>query len=197
MTWYRVLLVAWAMLIGLLTAWSAMAGPPTDQLQPAMEQVIRTLEDPALRGPERTAERRRALRAATDEVFDWTEMARRALGRHWQERSPAEQEEFVALFRDLIERAYAERIERYSGEKVRVAGEVVEGDQATVRTRIATKGQEVPVDYRLIRRGDRWRVYDVAVEGISLVANYRTQFNEVIRASSYQELVRKLKSRTS
>ncbi|MET0849569.1 MAG: ABC transporter substrate-binding protein [Candidatus Rokuibacteriota bacterium] len=194
----RGLLFTWALLVALLTAWTAMAGAPTDQLQPAVEQVIRTLEDPALKGPGRSEERQRALRAVADEIFDWTEMARRALGRHWQDRSPAEQQEFVGLFRALIERAYGDRIDQYSGEKVRFAGDTVDGDQATVRTKVTAKsGQETAVDYRLLRSGDRWRVYDVAVEGVSLVANYRTQFNEVIRTSSYAELVKKLKSRTS
>jgi phospholipid transport system substrate-binding protein len=193
----RGLLFTWSLLVALLTAWTAMAGAPTDQLRPAVEQVIRTLEDPALKGPGRGEERRRALRAVADEIFDWTEMSRRALGRHWQDRSPAEQQEFVGLFRALIERVYGDRIDQYGGEKVRFAGDSVDGDQATVRTKVVTKsGQETAVDYRL-RSGDRWRVYDVAVEGVSLVANYRTQFNEVIRTSSYEELVKKLKSRAS
>ena len=198
MTVYRGLLFTWALLVGLLTAWTAMAGAPTDQLQPAVEQVIRVLEDPTLKGPGRSQERQRALRAVADEMFDWTEMSRRALGRHWQDRTPAEQQEFVELFRALIERAYGDRIDLYSGEKVRFAGDSMDGDQATVRTKVLTKsGQETSVDYRLLRGGDRWRVYDVAVEGVSLVGNYRTQFNEVIRTSSYQELVKKLKSRAS
>src|SRR5262245_45547493 len=97
MNLYRGLLFAWALLVGLLTAWTAMAGAPTDQLQPAVEQVIRTLEDPALKGPGKGEERRRALRGVADEIFDWTEMSRRALGRHWQDRTPAEQQEFVEL----------------------------------------------------------------------------------------------------
>jgi phospholipid transport system substrate-binding protein len=194
----RGLLFTWSLLVALLTAWTAMAGAPTDQLRPAVEQVIRTLEDPALKGPGRGEERRRALRAVADEIFDWTEMSRRALGRHWQDRSPAEQQEFIGLFRALIERVYGDRIDQYGGEKVRFAGDSVDGDQATVRTKVVTKsGQETAVDYRLLRSGDRWRVYDVAVEGVSLVANYRTQFNEVIRTSSYEELVKKLKSRAS
>ena len=195
---YRGLLFTWALLVALLTAWTAMAGAPTDQLQPAVEQVIRILDDPALKGPARSQERQRALRVVADEIFDWTEMSRRALGRHWQDRSPAEQQEFVELFRALIERAYGDRIDQYSGEKIRFAGDSMDGDQATVRTKVLTKsGQETSVDYRLLRGGDRWRVYDVAVEGVSLVGNYRTQFNEVIRTSSYQELVKKLKSRVS
>jgi phospholipid transport system substrate-binding protein len=160
--------------------------------------VIKALEDPALKGDGKTAARRDALRSITDSVFDWEEMARRALGPHWQARSEPERTEFVALFRDLIEYSYASKIETYSGERVAFAGDVVEGDLATVRTRLATRqGKEVPVDYRMSRRDSRWRIYDISVEGVSMVANYRTQFNQIIRTSSYEELVRKLKSRSS
>jgi phospholipid transport system substrate-binding protein len=176
----------------------ARAGEPTDQLKPEIDRVIKVLEDPALKGEGKTAARRQALREITDAVFDWQEMSRRALGTHWQVRSEAERTEFVGLFRDLIEHAYASKIESYSGERVTFSGDSVEGDQATVRTRLTTpKGQEVPVDYRMLRRDGRWRIYDVGVEGVSLVGNYRTQFNQIIRTSSYEELVRKLKSRSS
>ena len=176
----------------------ATAGEPTDQLKPEIDRVVKVLEDPALKGEGKTAARRQALRAITDAVFDWQEMSRRALGTHWQGRSEAERTEFVGLFRDLIEHAYASKIESYSGERVTFSGDSVEGDQATVRTRLTTtKGQEVPVDYRMLRRDGRWRIYDVGVEGVSLVGNYRTQFNQIIRTSSYEELVKKLKSRSS
>ena len=190
-------LIVWAVLTGLLTAWTALAGPPTDQLKPAVEQVIRTLEDPGLKTASKAEDRRRALRAITEPVFDWSEMARRALGQHWQGRSDAEREEFVALFRDMIERSYLGKIESYSGEKIAFAGDAVDGNQATVKTRVATKQGDVGVDYRMALRGERWLVYDVSVEGVSMVGNYRTQFNQIIRASSYEELVRKLRSRSS
>jgi len=197
-TRHRLLLLGWAVLIGLLTAWSALAGQPTDQLRPEIERVIKTIEDPTLKGDGKGPARRQALRAITESVFDWTEMGRRALGSHWQARSEAERAEFVPLFRDLMERAYVSKIERYSGERITYSGDTVDGDLATVRTRVMMKqGQEVPVDYRMVRREGRWLVYDVTVEGISLVGNYRTQFNEVIRTSSYEELIRKLKSRSS
>src|SRR5205823_832098 len=113
------------------------------------------------RGESKAQERRLALRTITDGVFDWTEMARRSLGRHWTGRTPAEQQEFVGLFRDLLERAYLSKIERYSNEPIMYVGESIEGDQAVVRTKIITKqNQEVPIDYRMSRQGDRWLVYD-------------------------------------
>jgi phospholipid transport system substrate-binding protein len=191
----RVLLIVATVMLALLVAKGAHAGQPTEQLKPAIDRVIKTLKDPALKGEAKTKERRQALHAIGNEVFDWTEMARRALGRHWQGRTEAEREEFVKLFRDLIERSYMSTIERYSGEKITYAADSVDGDQATLKTKFTMKnGQEVPIDYRMIRRGDRWFVYDVVVENVGLVNNYRTQFNQIIQTSSYRELVRKMKN---
>lgn len=185
-------------LLGLAAAGPASAGPPTDQLRASIERVIKVLEDPGLKVQARTEERRTAIRAVANETFDFRETARRALGRHWQGLSDTDREEFSALFADVLERAYVTRIEQYGGERITYAGEAVDpgGDVATVRTRFTLKnGSDVPVDYRQVRRGDRWLVYDVSIEGISLVANYRSQFSKVIETSSYQELVKRLKAR--
>ena len=195
---YRPLAPAAAIgLIVLCVAPGAGAGPATDRLKPEIDRVIATLDNPTLRGDDKAQQRRQAIRGITDNVFDWTEMSRRALGKHWAGRTPAEQQEFAGLFRDLLERAYVSKIERYTGEPIAYVGESVDGDQATVRTRITTKqGQDVPIDYRLARQGDNWLVYDVLVENISLINNYRTQFDGIIKTSSYAELVKKLKART-
>jgi phospholipid transport system substrate-binding protein len=174
---------------------SARAGAPTDQLKASVEQIVKVLEDPALRAGARAQERRAAIRKEAEGVFDFTETAKRALGRHWQGLSDKDRQEFTALFTDLIERAYISKIERYSGERVAYAGESVDSGLATVRTRFVTKqGTEIPVDYRMQQRGDRWLVYDVSVEGVSLINNYRTQFDKIIQTSSYAELVRKMKA---
>ncbi|PYM04964.1 MAG: organic solvent tolerance ABC transporter substrate-binding protein, partial [Candidatus Rokuibacteriota bacterium] len=144
----------------------------------------------------KTTERRATLRTIANEIFDFAEISQRSLGRHWQTRTLPEREEFVTLFGDLLERTYISKIESYSGERVAYAGEMVDGDQATVRTQITTKqGTEVPVDYRMFQRDGRWRVFDVNIEGVSLVGNYRTQFNAIITRSSYQDLVTKLKAK--
>ncbi len=187
--------LAW---LGLALVGVAGAGPVTDQLRPEIERVIAVLSDPALKGPAKIQERRQAIRSITDEVFNWAEMARRCLGRHWPERTAAEQGEFVPLFRDLIERAYISKLEQYSGEKVQYAGELVNGAQATVRTKVLLKsGNEAPIDYRLSREGDRWRIYDVLIENVSLVSNYRTQFDGILRSSSYDELLKRIRARSS
>lgn len=173
----------------------ARAGAPTEQLRASVEKIVKVLEDPALRSEARAKERRAAIRREAEAAFDFGETARRALGRHWQGLGESDRAEFTGLFTDLIERAYISKIERYSGEKIAFAGEAVEGGLATVRTRFVTRqGTEVPVDYRMQQRGDRWLVYDVSVEGVSLVNNYRTQFDKIIQTSSYSELVRRLKA---
>jgi phospholipid transport system substrate-binding protein len=193
----RVSRLATVALTGLL-AWapaSADAGAPTDQLKAAVEQIVKVLEDPALKADGKTKERRAAIRREAETVFDFGETAKRALGRHWQPLAEKDRQEFTSLFSDLIERAYISKIERYSGERITYTGESIEGALASVRTRFVTKqGSEIPIDYRMQQRGDRWLVYDVVVEGISLINNYRTQFDKIIQTSSYAELVRKLKA---
>jgi phospholipid transport system substrate-binding protein len=185
-------------LLVLGTAAGAVAGSATDQLKPQLDQVLATIDDPALRAESKTAERRQAIRAITDGIFDWTEMARRSLGRHWEERTVTEQTEFVALFRDLLERAFVGKIERYGAENVAYVGESLEGDETTVRTLVTLKpGPKVGVDYRMAQQGTRWVIYDVVIQAISLVSNYRTQFESVLKTSPYQKLLTKLRAKAS
>ncbi len=173
-------------------AGQAWAGTPTDQLRAYTDRVLQVLEDPALTPPQRLA----AVRQVANDAFDLSETARRALGAYWQRRTAAEREEFVGLFRTLLELTYLSRLGEYGGERVRYVGERITGDQAVVRALVVTrKGTEVPVEGRLLEKDGRWRIYDVLVENISLVANYRTQFDRVIRNESYEELVRRLKAR--
>ncbi|HMH76920.1 MAG TPA: ABC transporter substrate-binding protein, partial [Candidatus Udaeobacter sp.] len=146
-------LVPYLVLLVGLAVWApapARAGAPTDQLKASVEQIVKVLEDPALRPEARSRERRAAIRKEAEGVFDFSETAKRALGRHWQGLAEKDRQEFTALFTDLIERAYISKIERYSGERIAYAGEAVDGGLATVRTRFVTKqGTEVPVDYRM------------------------------------------------
>jgi phospholipid transport system substrate-binding protein len=175
----------------LLAGRPAWAGP-TDQLREYTDQVIKVLDDPALaRG-----DRRAAIRKIAHEAFDVNETARRVLARHWQARTPAERDEFAQLFADLLERTYIARLDEYGGERIRYVGESINGEMATVRARIVTRaGVEVPVESRMVRRGERWLIYDVLIENVSLVANYRSQFDRIVRSSSYEELVRRLKQK--
>jgi phospholipid transport system substrate-binding protein len=174
----------------------AYASAPTDQLKDATDRVLKTLQDAELRKPEKMDERRKQIRAIANEIFDWRETGKRALGRNAQGCNAQQREEFSQLFADLIERSYVGKLELYSGERIVYAAETVEGDQATVRTKLVTKsGTEIPIDYRMQKEGDRWRVYDVTIEGVSLVGNYRGQFNRIILQSNCGELVRKLKTK--
>ena len=188
------LLVAFT--VGFVGTPPAWAGPPTDHLRSQIDRVLKTLDDAELKKEGKAVDRRRAIRKIADDIFDFAETAKRSLGRHWQARSPAERDEFVQLFANLLERSYITKIELYSGERITFIGDTTDGDQAVVRTRIVTKqGTEVPVDYRMLKKGDRWQVYDVIIEGVSLIANYRTQFNKIIQTSSYHELVKKMKTK--
>jgi phospholipid transport system substrate-binding protein len=185
-----------ACLLVALTANPAGAGAPTEQLRGSIDRVMKTLDSPTLKGEGKAGDRRTAVRKIANDIFDFGEIARRSLGRHWQARSDKEREEFVGLFGDLLERSYISKIELYGGEKIVYTGERVDGDVAAVNTKIVTKNAtEVPIEYRLLRRGERWLVYDVSIEGVSLVSNYRTQFNKIIQTSSYGELVKKMKAK--
>jgi phospholipid transport system substrate-binding protein len=189
------MVLAGALVAG-VSAGPAAAGVPTDQLKGAVERVLKTLDDPTLKGEARLPERRVAVRKIANEIFDFSEIAKRSMARHWQPLSEAQRTEFVGLFAELLERSYISKIETYGGEKIQYTAERADGEFATVSTRIITKnGTEVPVDYRMIKRADRWLVYDVSIEGVSLVSNYRTQFNKIIQTTSYNELVSKLRNK--
>ncbi|MFQ5827936.1 MAG: phospholipid-binding protein MlaC [Candidatus Methylomirabilia bacterium] len=188
-----------ALLLGILAlfvareAWSAS---PTEQLKSSINKAVAVLQDPALKENSRLHERRSAIREIANNTFDFRETAKRSLARHWRIRTPGEQDEFVEIFGNLLERSYFSRIDQYGGERITYQGERIDGDRATVRSTIVTKqGTDVPVDYRMLKRGDRWLVYDVIIEGVSLVSNYRTQFNKIIRVSSYEELMKRMKAK--
>ena len=176
-----------------LFAAPARAITPSETLRPAAEEVTRILEDPALKSL--TAERKARIRAVVSDLFDYPEIAQRVLGRHWRSLNLSERAEFVQLFRDFLEYTYLPKISLYQGERVRFVGESVDGELATVRAVVLTKGKEVPVSYRLDQRDGRWRIYDIAVEGISFVNNYRSQFDQVIARGSYRDLAERLKQK--
>jgi phospholipid transport system substrate-binding protein len=179
--------------LALLVARDAFAGVPTDQLRGSIDLVLKIVTDPELKKEARTAERRKRIRAVVNQIFDFSEISQRCLGRHWQARTPAGKEQFIALFGDLLENAYITKIESYSGEKILYPGDTIEGDLALAKTRIVTKQEtEIPVDDRMFLKDGRWAVYDVSIEGISLIGNYRIQFNAVIQRSGYPDLVARL-----
>jgi phospholipid transport system substrate-binding protein len=182
-------------LFALLCAQGAWAGPPTDQLRDGVERVVKILRDPELRGDTKANERTAAVNKVADEIFDFGETAKRSLGQHWAQRTPAEREEFVRLFTALLQRTYISKVDQYNSEMT-FQDDVVDGNQAVVRTTLLLgKGSEMSLDYRMHHPRDRWQVYDISIDGTSLVANYRSQFNKIVRTESYEGLVARLKSR--
>jgi len=180
----------------LLPPFWAYAGEPTVQVKQTVDMVLDILRNKELKKTDKTEERRIQIRKVVSGRFDFSEMAKRSLALHWKKRSPEEQKEFVALFTDLIENTYIKKIERYENEKILYLDEKIEGDYAAVKTNIITANNtEIPIEYRLLKEGDQWKAYDVLIEGVSLVNNYRNQFNDIIRSSSYEALVKKLKNK--
>jgi phospholipid transport system substrate-binding protein len=176
---------------------SATAGSvrPLDLVKSSVAQVLAVVQSrPA--AEDKNGQRRAEIRRIAAELFDFNEMARLTLSRHWSAQAPREQEEFVRLFSDLLERSYLSTIENYAGERITFLGESVTGSYAQVRSRITTDRRvEISIDYRLIKRGDRWMAYDVVLEGVSLVSNYRSQFNAIVRTSSFGELMTRLRDK--
>jgi phospholipid transport system substrate-binding protein len=173
-----------------------LAGEPTDQIKQTTDKILSIVTDPALKSPAKAQERRRLIRGAVDERFNWEEMARRSLARYWDQRTAEEKKEFVRLYSDLLERTYMDKVEGYSGEKIVYEGESTDDAYAVVKVKIATKkNTDIHVDYRLKKEMNKWLIYDVSIEGVSLINNYRTQFNSIIAQSSYENLVKKLKDK--
>jgi phospholipid transport system substrate-binding protein len=174
----------------------AEAGAPLDLVRTTVDRAIQILKDPELSSRDKKKERMDRLREALAAVFDYEEMAKRALGPHWRQRTRAEQEEFVKLFRDFLERVYSDKIFLYGGEKVRFGREVMDNEFAQVEsTIIQPKGEQIAVVYKLRQVNGQWKVYDAVVENISIINNYRSQFDRVISSSSYEELVKRLREK--
>lgn len=183
-------LAAWL----LLAVSAASLTSPKDVVRVAVEQAMRAVQDSDPARPPTTERRRLEIRAIAERLFDFTEMARRSLAKHWSDRSAEQREEFIRLFRGLLEHSYFGKLENYAGERIAYIGETVEGGFATVRSKIISGRKiEIPIDYRLHLVGSRWAVYDVLIDGVSLVGVYRAQFSRIIQASSYDDLVQKLR----
>lgn len=171
----------------------ALAGPPTEAVRDTVDEVIRLLSDPALKAPTQKQRRRQSVKQTVDRRFDYEEMSKRTLP-NWDKLSAAQRREFVGLFAELLEASYADKLMKYSGEKVSYVGERVDGDSAEVRTLLVRKNDRIPMNYRLLNKS-KWVVYDVVIEGVSLVNNYRSQFTRIISESSYTELVKRLQTK--
>jgi len=184
--------------LGLVQPGGTSAGVPTEQIRVTVDQVLRILKDPALNAASAKEARRSELTKAILPRFDFEEMAKRSLGAEWRRRTPAEQEEFIRLFTELLKNSYIESIESYRGEKVIYRSESQDGAYADVGTKvISDRGEEFTIDYRLNLEGSEWKVYDVIIENISIVNNYRSQFSRILGRSSFAELLRTIRDKVN
>jgi len=176
----------------------ASAGEPTAQIRATTDDILALLADPALKTEARNSERRQLIQKELDRRIDWATVARSSLGRHWAKRTRAEQTEFVSLFSRLLEETFIDKFETHHAEldKVEYLGEKIIDEYASVKAQVTTKDQIVhPVEYRLQKSGKDWRIYDVLLEGVSMVKNYRDQFDEILAKSSYEKLVADLRAK--
>jgi phospholipid transport system substrate-binding protein len=191
-------LMAWFIVAGAI---AAPVTSPREVVQSSVNRVVAAIQraelevgDPSPSSRQAREQRRREIRRIASELFDFDEISRRALSRHWTARSPEEQVEFVRLFTDLLERTYIGRIEGYSDEKIVYTGEVVDGQFATVRSKVVTRRKtDTPLDYRMHLRDGRWKVYDVLIDHVSFVSTYRSEFGRILQKESYAALVERLR----
>jgi phospholipid transport system substrate-binding protein len=182
------------LLVVLFCAAQAFAAP-TDDVKKVVDEVVRIVSDKDMKKNDH--KRRQALKKTISTVFDYSEMAKRSLGKHWNQRTPAEKKQFSELFASLLENSYASKIESYNDERIVYLKEIMDGDYAEVKSKVLTaKRDEFTLDYRLMNQNGKWLAYDVVIEGVSLVSNYRTQFNKIITTNGYPELVKKLQTKT-
>src|SRR5437868_3803562 len=168
---------------------------PTDAMRTTVSQALGVLQDQDLKKPERTEERVARLKKIADLRFDYGEMAKRSLGGQWEQLEDRERQEFVQLFTEFLTATYVEKIHAYSGEEVTFLNERLEGNYAEVQSIMVGKKTEIPMDYRLMKKGDDWKAYDMRIDGVSLVQNYRGQFAGILHSSSYEHLIQVLREK--
>jgi len=183
-----------ALILALGLASLALAGEPQDRLKGGIDKVIGILADPALKGPAKRVERQKKLRAVADGFFDWRELTKRAVAESWAKFTPKQQDDFVVSFSELLQKTYILKLEKYNNEKVTYVKEQVEGNQAFINTQVVMKDKTIPINYIMIKSG-QWMVYDVVVEGVSLVKNYRSQFSKILSKESPEALLQRIKDK--
>ena len=179
-------------ILGLCT--SALAGEPQNRLKTGIDSVIAILSDAALKGPAKRADRQAKLRAVADGFFDWRELSRRAAAEGWNKFTPKQQDDFVSSFSELLQKTYIRKLEKYNNEKVTYLNEQIEGDQAFLKTQVNMKDKTIPINYVMIKH-EKWMVYDVVVEGVSLVKNYRTQFAKILSRETPEALILRIQDK--
>ncbi len=186
-----------AMLVLSSAVFAIAAGPPINDIETTINSVLATMRDAELSHEDRKQERRDKIRVIIRDRFDFTEMAKRSLARHWKKRTPDEKNEFVAIFSDLLEASYIGKIEAYTNEQITFDKEAIKGKgkYGVVNTTIVTKDINIPIDYKVIQKQEKWWVYDVIIEGVSFISTYRSQYNKIILKESYAGLITKMKTK--
>jgi phospholipid transport system substrate-binding protein len=193
-----VLIIASLMSLSMGLARPALAAGPQERVGEILTAVSAVMQDPQLQGTNQQMERKQRVRRIIFDAFDFTEMGRVALGAHWARLTAEQQSEFTRLFGDLFERSYNRLVLRFLSERETVYGAVShEQERAMVQTTLVVRktNEQLPVSYRLLEKGGQWAIFDVVVDGVSLTLNYRAQFDKIIRSSSYDALLQKIKSR--
>jgi phospholipid transport system substrate-binding protein len=190
------LLLALFLLAAVFPPSSSSAGEASDAVKSTIDEVLAVLRSANLTAGKLRPEIREKLKSTVSSRFDFAEMAKRSLGAHWPRQSPQDQQQFVATFTDLLVNSYADTLASYKGEKIRYLDESQEDGSARVRTAISnSRGEEFRVDYRLHRTNNGWKVYDVVIEDVSLVNNFRSQFTRSLNNSSFADLLQTMRSR--
>jgi len=187
-------------LVLLLAVFSApallLAGEPADQIKQTTDQILAIVQDPALKGADKEDARQKQMRKVVDQRFDWAEMARSAYGKTWKDLTEAKRTAFTGLFSDLVNKNYMSKVESYSGEKIQYTGDKVDGKYGVVEVVIVTlRGTDIPVSYRVLKIDSKWMIYDVVIEGMSMVNNYRSQISAVLDSSSYDTLIVRIRAK--
>ncbi|OPY73683.1 MAG: putative phospholipid-binding protein MlaC precursor [Syntrophorhabdus sp. PtaU1.Bin002] len=185
-------------LVGLLLAVSSVvyAGEPLDAVQTQVNGVLNVLRDQSLKGETGLKVKREKIRTASQKLFDFVELSKRTLGMNWNNLSVEQRKEFVRLYTDLLEDAYIDKITAYTDEKVRFTKEIRLSEKTVeVRSTVTTKTADVPINYRVIKADGSWKVYDVVIEGVSLISNYRTQFREILANKPPASLLETLRAK--
>jgi phospholipid transport system substrate-binding protein len=184
------------LVISIIFAANTAFASVTDTVKKTVDSVVQIVADPEMKKKSNETKRRSSIKTAISSIFDSQEMSKRTLTRHWRDRTPAEQKQFTELFADLLENSYVSKIESYNDEKIVYTKETIDGNYAEVKSKVVTaRNDEYTLDYRLHKQGNKWMVYDVVIEGVSLVSNYRTQFNKIINSEGYGGLVKKLQAK--
>jgi len=191
--------IAGALLVlGLMLPVAAHPSVPQEVVKNHINKVLEILRDPALKGDAGKKAKKEKIRAISQEMFDFTELSKRSLGQNWEKFSPDQQKEFVKLYQMLLEETYSDKIASYTDEKVVFKKEVNLSDRMVeVQTTVLTKTSEVPINYRLMEKNQDWKVYDVVIEGVSLVSNYRSQFREILAGKTPEALIEILRRKVA